>query len=100
MCRKAFAKKQRKFFLINIVALLENKILSRMSRSPGRRKSILKTIPLIKETPGLLLKFKWSTSAAQLLLLEENPPVMLPSIDTTRTQRRIFNDTRSMTGNK
>jgi len=70
-----------------------------MSRRLNRRKYSRKAVSPFKELAGPILKFQWSLSAAHLDLLEDNSSVILPSIDTNHSQRKIFPASSSVAGN-
>ncbi|CAF0775010.1 unnamed protein product [Rotaria sordida] len=68
-----------------------------MSRSSYRRN--LNPIALSnfnKPLPQSNLMFQWSISAAHSPLLEDNSSVILPPIDTTRSQRKVSTDSSSL----
>jgi len=69
-----------------------------MSHSLARRKSSLKGISTLRRSSGPVLKFRWSTSVANLTLLDDNLSVTFPSIDTHRSQENIFVTSLSSTG--
>ncbi|CAF0910464.1 unnamed protein product [Rotaria sordida] len=68
-----------------------------MSRSSGRRNlNLIALSNFNKPLPQSNLMFQWSISAAHSPLLEDNSSVILPPIDTTRSQRKVSTDSSSL----
>ncbi|CAF0998910.1 unnamed protein product [Rotaria sp. Silwood1] len=63
-----------------------------MSRLSSRRNLSLKELSTFNEPPGSNLMFQWSISAADSPCLADNSSVILPSINTTRSQRKVSTD--------